>query len=238
MSTGTIRGLIPYAFVVIVVSAFAVPALAPLLIPATVLIAWWFCSLSVSQARSWGLRSSAVPLIWLFGVLWSISEAAHLIVAYPTPLRQIDLVLEGVAVLALVVGAFAPKQFVRFTGGPSAEWLLLRERAAIAFGPSVGRDDTTPAEEAAFEARLRDLDRYRSPRTAEFIDLFQEWFRMPEPTPETTADQQRWLDHFHAVEWSLFLSLKVRPSWYDTYPWLRGVRAAPSEPLAGNLSGR
>jgi hypothetical protein len=231
-------GWIPFVFIALVVAAFALPAVTPLLVPATGVMAWWFCSLAVSQARSWGLRSSAVPVIWLLGALWLIAEVGTDLVTYPTPLRQMNLVIGGVAVVILLVGTCAPRQFVRFTGGPSAAWLVLRERAAITFGTTIGRDDTTPAEEAAFEARLKDLDRYRTPRTAEFIALFQEWFRRSEPTPETAADEQRWLDHFHDVEWSLVLSLKVRPSWYDTYPWLRGVPAAPSGPLAASLSGR
>lgn len=161
---------IPFAFIVSIVAALIFPGITPLVVPATGVMAWWFCSIGVSQARSWGLRSSAVPLIWLLGALWFVAEVGADLVTYPPPLRQINLVLGGIAVLLLLVGVCAPQRVVRATGGPSAEWLVLRE--------------------------------------------------------------------LHDVEWSLVLSLKVRPSWYDTYPWLRGAQAAPAEPLAARLSGR
>jgi hypothetical protein len=238
MSARRLPGWIPPVFVVVAAATLIIPALAPLVVPAIGVVAWWFCWLAVSEARSWGLRSSAVPLIWLIGALLFVCTFGVEIADLRTPLRQIDLLVHAVALLALLFCVWAPRHLVRVTGGPSAEWLVLRERAAMAFDPAIGRTDTAPAEEAAFEARLASLDRYRTSRTAEFIDLFQEWFRMPEPTLETAADEQRWLDHFHAVEWALVLSLKARPSWYDTYPWLSHVSDGPSEPLPAGLTDR
>jgi hypothetical protein len=213
------------AIVALEILAVISPPLRPALILASALLAWWVALTIILQARPWGLRPSAEPMVWLLAAIWFIADAGPFLIRYPTPFDEIDLILRAVPLIVLAFALFKPDAFVRITGGPSTEWLLLRERAAMADDPAVGRDDATPEEEAAFEARLSGLDRYRNPRTAEFIDLFQEWFRMPEPTPATADAQSRWLEHFHAVEVSLYLSLRARPVWYDTYPWLDSVAA-------------
>jgi hypothetical protein len=144
VSTGNVARVVPWVGLALAVSVFIVPALSPFLIPTTAVVAWWACSVVLSQTRAWGLRRSAVPTIWLVGVVWFLAAVGPDLVSYPSPLWEIDLVLQVVPAIGLVVGVFAPRQIVRLTGGPSTEWQEFWERAAITDASANGNEDATP----------------------------------------------------------------------------------------------
>lgn len=169
--------------------------------------------------RRFGGNNVATGLISALSVAYVVSLGGRLL--FPVPSGSgAALVFIGVVCFALVASAWvAPQMAVAATGGPSATWSLLRERAQIYFENLVAPDNETDAEREAFEFRLRELDRYRNARTSEFIDLFQEFYR--KYNAELPADvAPAWMDRFRSLELRLFGALGPEPAWYRDFPWL------------------
>ena len=148
--------------------------------------------------RRFGGKNLATGLISALSVAYVASLGGRLLFAVP-PASSAVLTFIGAACFALVATAgVAPQLAVAVTGGPSATWSLLRERARIYFENLDAPDNETEAEREAFEVRLRALDRYRNARTNEFIDLFQEFYR--KYNAELPADvAPAWMDRFRSL---------------------------------------
>jgi hypothetical protein len=186
---------------------------------ALALSAYVVCLCATYAVRRFGGNNFATGLISALSVACAAGLGGPLLFAVPSGPRAV-LLFTGAACLALVAAAWvAPHVAVAITGGPSPTWSLLRERARIYFENLEAPDDETDAEREAFELQLGALDRYRSARTNEFIDLFQEFYRKynAELPPEVAP---AWMDRFRSLELRLFNALGAQPAWYQDYPWL------------------
>ena len=186
---------------------------------ALVLSAYVVRACATYAVRRFGGNNFAIGLISALSVAYVVALGGRLSFALPSATGVVLLII-GTTCFVLVAAAwFAPHLAVAVTGGPSATWSLLWERARIYFENLEAPDNETGAEREAFELRLRALDRYRNARTNEFIDLFQEFYRKydAELPPEVAP---AWMDRFRSLELRLFRALGAPPAWYRDFPWL------------------
>jgi hypothetical protein len=182
-----------------------------LIVAALVLSAYVVHTCARYAVRRFGGNDLASGLIVALSVAYVAALGGRLLSAAPWESRAVLLFI-GVVCFALVAAAWvAPHLAVAVTGGPSATWSLLRERARIYFENLDAPDNETNAEREAFKVRLRALDRYRNARTNEFIDLFQEFYRKYDAAlPAAVAPE--WMDRFRSLELRLFKSLGAEPT--------------------------
>jgi hypothetical protein len=178
---------------------------------ATVLLA---CSLAalIAYLAIWRLKvyggrpiAFAVPVA--LALLYVAMEIAGLLVTIPTIVRAAVVV---VAWGGLLVAWLAPEVVVEAMGGPRPEWSLLRERAML----WVDLEAVAEAPHAApldLRERVLAADRYRTPATNEYIDLYEQL--MLDDLDETAA--ARVGPRFVELEDQLRRSLGARPAWED-----------------------
>ncbi len=190
-----------------------------LTVAALVLSAYVVYTCARYAVRRFGGNNLASGLMFALSVAYVAALGGRLLFAVPSESRAVLLFI-GAGCFALVAAAWvAPRMAVAVTGGPSATWSLLRERARIYFENLEAPDNETSAEREAFEVRLGALDQYRNARTNEFIDLFQEFYR--KYNAELPAEvAPAWMDRFRSLELRLFKALGAEPAWYRDYPWL------------------
>lgn len=138
-------------------------------------------------------------------------------------------ILPGFILLAAVT---LPDQFVRWTGGPRREWALVRgfELAAARLATASTEDEAASGMEA-----IRGLDRWRSRRTAEFIDLVQATYGTPaEARP---PDQVERLETLRRALWA---GLRPKPGWTEEVrlAWLRAAHGEAAWERADRLTRR
>ena len=220
-----ISGRLAPAFLILGAAAIVIgPALASplrrfLYVGALVVSAYGMHACASWAVRRHGGNNLASSLISALSFAYVACLAGPLLVGVPSGLKA-GLAFIGAACFALVAAAWvAPQLAVKVTGGPSATWSMLRERARIYFENLEAPDVETDAERAAFEVRLSALDQYRNAQTDEFIDLFQEFYRTY--NADLPADvAPAWMDRFRSLELRLFGTLGAQPDWYKDYPWL------------------
>jgi hypothetical protein len=160
---------------------------------------------AIIELRRWGARPTAVAVVALLGLLAVALQIVPLVLTMDWIRASLIVVAWG----GLLVGYVAPELVVRLTGGPRAAWSLLRERAAL--GNDVRR--MTDAEFAAagdvITARVQALDRYRTPTTNEYIDVFQRLSLADEPVEAKRQQAARLAE----MERELLRSLGPSPAW-------------------------
>jgi hypothetical protein len=140
----------------------------------------------------------------------------------------VDLLLIGLTLLGVVGLALLwlrADSAVQLLGGPREEWLLLRERAALYFDVPPDSGDTTRSLVDRRVATMRSLG---TTETAAYIDLIAAYY---EASPEDrVAMEPDWLPRVRTLESAMLRSLRVRPAWYDSMPWLTSPsrRESPS----------
>jgi hypothetical protein len=119
--------------------------------------------------------------------------------------------------LVLLAAVTLPDRFVNLTGGPQAEWGLVRSFELAAAHLAIAR---TEEEAAAGIDALRRLDRWRTPRTSEFIDLVQSTYGTP--AEERPPDQ---VDRLERLRRRLWAGLRPKPGWTEEVrlAWLRAA---------------
>lgn len=117
--------------------------------------------------------------------------------------------------LVLLTAVTVPDRFVSVTGGPQAEWGLVRSFELAAAHLAIAR---TEEEAAAGIDALRRLDRWRTPRTSEFVDLVQSTYQTP--TESRPPDQVERLERLRRRLWA---GLHPKPGWTEEVrlAWLR-----------------
>ena len=178
---------------------------------ATVLLA---CSLAaliaylaVWRIRVYGGRPIAFAVPVALALLYVAMEIAGLLVTIPTIVRAAVVV---VAWGGLLVAWLAPEVVVEAMGGPRPEWSLLRERAML----WVDLEAMAQAPNAApldLRERVLAADRYRTPATNEYIDLYEQL--MLDDLDEAAAGRVG--PRFVELEDQLRRSLGARPAWED-----------------------
>jgi hypothetical protein len=163
--------------------------------------------LAIWRLRVYGGRSIALAVPVALALLYVAMEIAGLLVPIPTVIRAAVVV---VAWGGLLVAWLAPEVVVEAMGGPRPEWLLLRERAMLwldleSMAEVPGTDPMNVRE------RVLAADRYRTPVTNEYIDLYERL--MLDDLDEAAA--ARVGPRFVELEDQLRRSLGARPAWED-----------------------
>jgi hypothetical protein len=105
---------------------------------------------------------------------------------------------------------FAPRRVVAMTGGPRVEWQLLHERYLIA--AESAEADREGVDGPGFD-RVQALDRFRTPRTTEYIDTYQRLAFAGRDGPIPADEFEALERQFAAAEADLSDSLRARPVW-------------------------
>ena len=160
---------------------------------------------AIVELRRWGARPAAVVLVATLGVLAVALQIAPLVL-------EMDWVRASLIVVAwggLLIGYVSPELVVRVTGGPRAAWSLLRERAVLWNDVRNLTDEQFAAAGDAIAARVRGLDRYRTPQTTAYIDAFQRLALADEPAEAKEQQAAR----LSELESELMRSLGPSPAW-------------------------
>jgi hypothetical protein len=167
---------------------------------------------AVWELRRWGSLSFPINATAVATVGLCLLTVAPLFV-HGGPTKAIEVGLLGIFGIIVVSCWFAPRRVVALTGGPRVEWRLLEERCLIAAEAAEAERDAN--RDAPGFDRVQALDRFRTPRTADYIDTYQRLaFAGPDgpiPAPEFRALEE----HFADAERELFRFLRVRPAWVE-----------------------
>lgn len=204
-------------------------ALVELLAIAVVLLFGWWArwELRRSGARPWVVSAVLVVVACLIGIsvlrlVWLVAPPAS------APYRMVEIV-DAVLFITLTVAWMAPTWVVRLLGGPRPEWSVLRERATIWLDiEQMGVGEATERD-VEIRARVRAMDRFRSPATAEYIDTYQMMMLSDQPAEVKDLEGARFVE----LEAHLHRSLGARPTWGDEVE--QRLRAI-SEPMSQSLA--
>jgi hypothetical protein len=168
-------------------------------------------------------------------------------VAFGSDLTQVGGSVHAVLQVAFLAGLawltccwLAPNRVVGPLGGPTNAWLLLRERARLAFEANRLAASPDRGADQRLHADLQGLDRFRSPGTDELISLLVEWHAAD---PLATERENQIRTRISVLEVLLYRSLGTVPAWYRSYPWLdvsgraRAGRLIPLATGSGSPSG-
>ena len=184
----------------------------PLLLLITVPLAWALAALvaylAVWLVRAQGGRSLALAAPVAFAALYVVMELVDLFVTLPGPARAVLIVISWGG---LLICWLWPDALVALTGGPRPEWSLLRERAMLWLDLEAMTDEQRTTAAADLEARLQALERYRTPATTEYLDLFRRLL-----LEDLAPDQGEVMAaRFAELELAMRRSLGARPAWED-----------------------
>jgi hypothetical protein len=160
---------------------------------------------AVLELRAWGARPVALAPVVALGILAIALQIAPLVLSMDWVRGTLIVIAWGGILLAYV----APEKVVSITGGPRPEWSLLRESAALAKDVRGMTDEEFAASEQVITARVRDLDRYRTPHTTDYIDVYQRLSLADEPLDAKQVQAARLAE----LERGLLRSLGSRPAW-------------------------
>jgi hypothetical protein len=174
---------------------------ASLLVAVTVVLLTRF---ALTAVRAWGARPAAIVAVLALAGLALAMQVVPLIV----DMSWIRVLLIVLAWGGLLLASVEPRLFVRAVGGPQAAWSLLRERAAL-WNDIRDMTDEQLATSDVIQVRVRGFDRYRTPDTAEYIDVFQRLTFGDDP-PEV---KEQLAARLSRLESDLVRSLGVPPAW-------------------------
>lgn len=163
--------------------------------------------LAIWRLRVYGGRPIAFAVPVALALLYVAMEIAGLLVTIPTIARAAVVV---VAWGGLLVAWLAPEVVVEAMGGPRPEWSLLRERAMLWIDLEA-MSDAQHAAPVDLRERVLAADRYRTPVTNEYIDLYERL--MLDDLDEAAAAKVG--PRFVELEGQLRRSLGARPAWED-----------------------
>lgn len=163
--------------------------------------------LAIWRLRVYGGRPIAFAVPVALALLYVAMEIAGLLVTIPTIARAAVVV---VAWGGLLVAWLAPEVIVEAMGGPRPEWSLLRERAMLWIDLEA-MSDAQHAAPVDLRERVLAADRYRTPVTNEYIDLYERL--MLDDLDEAAAAKVG--PRFVELEGQLRRSLGARPAWED-----------------------
>ena len=180
---------------------------------------------AIWDLRRWGARSFPVDAAAAATIGICLLAIAPFIL-HGTTARVIELGLLALFMIILMSCWFAARRVVALTGGARVEWRLLEERCLIAAEAAEAERDAD--RDAPGFDRVQALDRFRTTRTADYIDTYQRLASAgpdgPIPAPEFRALEK----HFADAERELFRFLRVRPAWVEELD----ARIRGAEPLA------
>src|SRR5262249_41560479 len=125
--------------------------------------------LAIWRLRVHGARRIAYLVPIGLAALYVAMEIAGLLVTIPTIVRAAIVV---VAWGGLLVAWLAPEVGGDAMGGPRPEWSLLRDRALL-WVDLESMSDAQRSDPTIVRDRVLAADRYRTPVTNEYIDLYQ-----------------------------------------------------------------
>ena len=175
---------------------------ASLLVAVTVVVLTRF---AIAAIRAWGARPAAIVAVLALAGLALAMQVIPLVV----DMSWIRVLLIVLAWGGLLLASVEPRLFVRASGGPQAAWSLLRERAALWNDIRDLTDEQLAADPNLIEARVRGFDRYRTPTTAAYIDVFQRLTFDDDP-PDV---KEQLAARLSELEGDLVRSLGVPPAW-------------------------
>jgi hypothetical protein len=179
----------------------------PLLLLVTVPLAWALAALvaylAVWLLRAQGARPIAIAAPITLAAVYVVMELVDLFVTLPGQVRAVFILISWGG---LLVCWLWPDAVVALTGGPRPEWSLLRERAMLWLDL-----EATGGAPPDIEARVKALERYRRPATAEYLDLFRRLL-MEDLAPDQGEIMAA---RFAELELSMRRSLRARPAWED-----------------------
>jgi hypothetical protein len=163
--------------------------------------------LAIWRLRAYGGRpiANAVPIA--LATLYIAMEIAGLLVTIPTFVRAAVVVVSWGG---LLVSWLAPEAVVDAMGGPRPEWSLLRDRALLWIDLEAMTESQAMAQVNVRE-RVLAADRYRTPATSEYIDLYEQL--MLDNLDDAAAAKVG--PRFVELEDQLRRSLGARPAWED-----------------------
>lgn len=184
----------------------------PLLLLITVPLAWALAALvaylAVWLVRAQGGRSLALAAPVAFAALYVVMELVDLFVTLPGQARAVLIVISWGGLLTCWLW---PDALVALTGGPRPEWSLLHERAMLWLDLEAMTDEQRTTAAPDLEARLQALERYRTPTTTEYLDLFRRLLLEDLAPDEGEVMAAR----FAELELAMRRSLGARPAWED-----------------------
>lgn len=184
----------------------------PLLLLITVPLAWALAALvaylAVWLIRAQGGRSLALAAPIAFAVLYVVMELVDLFVTLPGQARAVLIVVSWGGLLGCWLW---PDAVVALTGGPRPEWALLRGRAMLWLDLEAMGDEQRATAAPELEARLAALERYRTPATTEYLDLFHRLL-LDDLAPD---EGEVMAARFAELELGMRRSLGARPAWED-----------------------
>ena len=184
----------------------------PLLLLITVPLAWALAALVAYLAlwliRAQGGRGLALAAPIAFAVLYVVMELLDLFVTLPGQARAVLILISWGGLLSCWLW---PDALVALTGGPRPEWSLLRERATLWLDLEAMDDDQRARAAPELAAGLQTLERYRTPATTEYLDLFRRLLLEDLAPDEGEVLAAR----FAELELAMRRSLGARPAWED-----------------------
>lgn len=183
--------------------------------------------LAIWRLRVYGGRRIAFAVPVALALLYVAMEIAGLLVTIPTIVRAAVVV---VAWGGLLVAWLAPEVVVDAMGGPRAEWSLLRERAMLWIDLEAMTESQAMAQ-VNVRDRVLAADRYRTPATNEYIDLYERL--MLDDLDEVAAAKVG--PRFVELEEQLRRSLGARPAWEDEIDERTRVVAAKAPAAAAPI---
>ena len=163
--------------------------------------------LATWRLRVYGARPMAFAVPVALSALYVAMEFAGLLVTIPTLVRAAVVVVSWGG---LLVAWLAPEVIVDAMGGPRPEWSLLRDRALLWMDLERMTEQQAMAQVNVRE-RVLAADRYRTPATSEYIDLYEKL--MLDDLDDAAAAQVG--PRFVELEDQLRRSLGARPAWED-----------------------
>jgi hypothetical protein len=163
--------------------------------------------LAIWRLRVYGARPTAFAVPVALAGLYVAMEIAGLLVTIPTVVRASVVVVSWGG---LLVAWLAPEAVVDATGGARPEWSLLRERALLWIDLEAMTESQAMAQ-VNVRDRVLAADRYRTPATSEYIDLYEKL--MLDDLDDAAAAQVG--PRFVELEEQLRRSLGARPAWED-----------------------
>jgi hypothetical protein len=163
--------------------------------------------LAIWRLRVYGGRPIAFAVPVALAALYVAMEFAGLLVTIPTLVRAVVVVVSWGG---LLVAWLAPEAVVDAMGGPRPEWSLLRDRALLWIDLEAMTEHQAMAQVNVRE-RVLAADRYRTPVTSEYIDLYEKL--MLDDLDDDAAAQVG--PRFVELEEQLRRSLGARPAWED-----------------------